>query len=62
MAFHFFVRMVDSTQQFVKYPQSAKFVMPRCRSIKSRLVLANAHSPRLPDTTTSESVSADHYR
>ena len=42
------MRIVDSTQQLVRKPPSTIVVMPLLRRMKSRFVLANVSSPRLP--------------
>src|SRR5262249_3114808 len=52
------VRMVDSTQQLVRNPPRITVWIPLLRRMKSRLVLANASSPRLPSTTISPSMGA----
>src|SRR4051795_9682288 len=51
--FSYALRIVDSTQQLVRNPPSATFLMPLLRRMKSRFVEANVSSPRLPSTTMS---------
>ena len=47
------VRIVDSTQQFVRKPVMATVSMPFCSNLASRSVPGNPSSPFLPCTTTS---------
>ena len=50
--------MVDSTQQLVRKPPRTTVSTSRLRRMKSRLVVANVSSPRLPSTTMSASAGA----
>mmetsp|Transcript_13431 Transcript_13431/g.30859 ORF Transcript_13431/g.30859 Transcript_13431/m.30859 type:complete len:155 (+) Transcript_13431:243-707(+) len=49
------VRIVDSTQQFVKNPPRASVSMPFFTSCASRSVPGNASSPRFPEISMSPS-------
>merc|ERR1719456_230007 len=53
--FSYAVRIVDSTQQFVRKPPSTTVSMPCCSRRLERLVPGKASSPCLPCTTRSPS-------
>lgn len=50
-------RIVDSTQQFVRKPASATFLMPLCCRMKGRLVEVKPHRPDLPCTICRQQIT-----